>query len=877
MNFKKFLVDTTNIFPIANDTKGGQLMSEWNLRTRESVATVETVKYLIGPSYTHSMEDFKVRCLSDSGGAQISSHVLEILPGRAVINGHFVENLSSIIIDLISANQLAQQENLIPLKGKLCVGLRVYYSTIQTMSGSMQTDDGNLYDGIQVVILPESQFKLPADTPDDPNLLTAHLKLATFEYINGAIANIQNNSDKICVFPASRISDFEGIIDSRYITKTGLNPKKLYVFSGKGYNPATGLDTWCEAEDSLMIWDANPTYTLDKPIHQEASFKANSNDEIELVIPHKQVDGMTNTEGTPQYYETQKIKFPTADYSTSSAGIVNRAYTHHIKEIAQKLSDYYNLPAGKQRAYFATLDSKDKLPSINPKWAVGDYILIGQDYTLDIAIDNVGAPSTLYAVLPGIVNAINYIGDADSDRPDGFEIDKIIRNVDSEELDTTAPNITDSDVYNAYWNIPENTWRGKVNSDYFTYSIVSTSSVHNYYYIVSESGAKGYSSPILLTGEIPFAQEEVVGGFLNVPETALDGGYVIRDDSGHLRLMDYALLRMGTYAYQIGEDFVTPSGLNMQGIQEQLNEFVNNRIAFPNINHIHVAKNPNVINITILVSPETESSEISIENLDSRFGTSIYLHINGELSDNTTINVINCEKIRIDNQIAGNPKINLYRSSLYYDASILNRLHTIQDMSLWYEQFSEDDPALAVNGMTVREVNIPVIGDNLNPWNLQVPNDNHYMYALQSVTFAPNGDIIGCALYIKNETTTNVQTGQYIITSTFDIPQGTNLQYPRNRLTNQLKITGSFVTAYSTQDPLGVDDGYMVIDTDFTALSQAIDPYVVTNIATGVISFYINISHVTNIVGLPVGTPIDGWDSNGYHVFGGSFSGASIG
>ena len=44
MNFKRFSVGTTNIFPIANSTAGGQLLTEYNLRSRESVNTNQSVK-----------------------------------------------------------------------------------------------------------------------------------------------------------------------------------------------------------------------------------------------------------------------------------------------------------------------------------------------------------------------------------------------------------------------------------------------------------------------------------------------------------------------------------------------------------------------------------------------------------------------------------------------------------------------------------------------------------------------------------------------------------------------------------------------------------------------------------------------------------------
>ena len=66
MHFITFPVATTNIFPLSNSKYGGQLGTEYNLKAREMVATNPDVKYAIGPSFIHSMDDFKVKLLEDS-------------------------------------------------------------------------------------------------------------------------------------------------------------------------------------------------------------------------------------------------------------------------------------------------------------------------------------------------------------------------------------------------------------------------------------------------------------------------------------------------------------------------------------------------------------------------------------------------------------------------------------------------------------------------------------------------------------------------------------------------------------------------------------------------------------------------------------------
>ena len=55
MNISKFPVMSTNLFPATNSTAGGQLITEFNLKSRETVGTDPTVEYKIGPSYTHSI------------------------------------------------------------------------------------------------------------------------------------------------------------------------------------------------------------------------------------------------------------------------------------------------------------------------------------------------------------------------------------------------------------------------------------------------------------------------------------------------------------------------------------------------------------------------------------------------------------------------------------------------------------------------------------------------------------------------------------------------------------------------------------------------------------------------------------------------------
>ena len=172
MKFIKFPVSSTNIFPLANSTAGGQLLSEWNLRSRETVGTHSSVQYDIGPSYTHGLEDFKITQSVDNVGALVSSTEILISEGKAIVNGHFIQSLTPIQIDMAEANVQRQLRNESPLKGQLSIGLIALYSTEATMAGAMvpeqkDSDDDStaMYYGVQVVILPPDEMKLPKDVP----------------------------------------------------------------------------------------------------------------------------------------------------------------------------------------------------------------------------------------------------------------------------------------------------------------------------------------------------------------------------------------------------------------------------------------------------------------------------------------------------------------------------------------------------------------------------------------------------------------------------------------------------------------------------------------------------------------------------------------
>lgn len=916
MDVIKFPVSTTNIFPLANSTAGGQLLTEFNLKSRESVATNPNIEYFSGLSYVHSPNDFSINKYADSTGAVISSSAIEIAPGRCIIDGYYFESLTPIVVDIAELNSIINADkthtlnNGQPLKGKIAVGLRVMYSTTATMNGSMLTENKeNYYEGIQVVVSNAADFVLPEDSPTDPSKVTAHIKLGEFNYRNGAVvpASIVNNVDKIKYIDSARLKDVEGFLSSIYITKTGLVPGKLYVYSGKGSKGGTisEADTWCDATDALVDW-GNVSSTTDKP-SVETGFITNELGQVFFIAARKQVDGYTNAAGNQIYFTPVSLPLPVADFSNNTAGTVNSKYTKHVKSVLDKIHELYNLPGGKQRAYYNyfPLDGKtgsaDSLPPIGSTWNIGDYVIVRQDNT----INSTESPSTMYVVIPGTVLQItNNAGlpegtrlDYLSGTEDPTEIIQLLTtsNISYYTLLTQAPadfttNFSNYYMRNDSGEFPEliqltqavefennrfyksatidagtvagypvvtnpsfnlSNYSGVPGKDYFQYDKLDEAGnvIATYYFVVSQATASKYSDAILLTGNISLATQTQVGGFYDTDSSNIDNGYVTLTDDGRLQLIDYALLRSGVLAYQLGQNY-TLDGTNLSAdeIQSALDDYVNNRVVFPNASQIASATenntNPNRISLTITLKKSEEPQTYYIRGLDSRFGGIFELVILGDADSNTTINISDCEKLKIDNNIGGTPVVNVYRSSLYYDAGILDDINILEDIHFWYQQFSDDDPNLTVNDMTISVSGDPIVTEDLIAWNNQYNNDNHYTYGLKSITFDSSGSIVGVGIFISNNTTSNVDDGMSgIISSTFALPQGIGLTYPVTRLKHKLKVSGEFVSAYSSKD------GYIVTNCRFSAITSEYDKFSTVNYAQGKIAIYFTTDTISNIVG----------------------------
>lgn len=1396
MDLIKFSVATTNVFPMANSKHGGQLTTEFNLRSRESVATDSNVRYIIGPSYTHSLRDFLVTAGETSGvypgsSGQTTNNrttVLTIKEGRAVINGHYVESLAPITIDLSELNAELRKKSMEPLKGKLCIGIRIMYHTYYTMAGSIeQENDDDMYEGIHVVILPKSQFKLPSDVPENPDQVTAHLKLAEFTYNNGYISALEDNKHRVEMMGMDRIGDAESALSDYFITRQGLDPGSHYVLSGKKLQENKGY--WCRADNSLIEWDIATDTRLrtqseianmddiddpgntkiskykseyaqfeiaDREYHWAGSSK-NQRDKLShspiqpgdvvLRMPHKQIDGYKSGTGEPMYFIDSRIPLINANYADRTPGIMTKDIIDRMHSIDEKINTYYRLPAGQMRAYIpiltdrsdlppiplskskgsgyveyqiketgltlndiaekfgiavedllaanrnlnsyldimnmnaitnfssmleiensgsisklsnyipvyvdgnqqgyqlprsckliftnssdrgvqiaeyidstmnviaylspgettegldalnyvskylrvdiatstseyvvrispspvvpsdsisdelpvglvinipvehvnsiygkisyllsnidarltdvitrmntidSTLQSKveglvedsaagliadgtapliekdtqldtkdvelsqqiialqdaisviqqqlisasaqsgssseptladvkaqldalqasfdelqahvtgsngldsqinavrewttnnkisierldaeladlqstitesiteiieDKLPeviniadayitdqlsniqkSLDSRfelltdrlhseynfvdgWKAGDYVLVGQDQTVGVMTDG-RYPTTAYVVVPGYLqsgtsgDSLTYIGkinlkigypyavDNSSFGPlDKWTIAKqqeIItqyQEIYELALDTVQRTVPTSCIWGAQigyaeitedqqssaengkyafddiWGANIETIRGVPNLDYLVAShlkeydndgYLNQDSFGNIFdehlkYKIKEYTRYFYTpryakndleydiNPIFITSSIPLATEDQVGGFLNVDSGELGNGYIYRDENGHLRLVDYDLLYSGVLAYQLGTDYNEGAGVSLDDLQNILDNYINNRIAFPTLeklgNAIDAGYSLNqayVIHITITLNSEYEGT-LNFYNIDSRFGTKVYLEFLGECDDKLTINVANCERMRIYMGEDVNPNLKLDNVELWYSPDIMNRASSINQLRLWYAKFEDTDPEYEIDGMRVYSAQDPVPVEAVENFSTYDANDNHFAYAIRSMTFGSDGCPTDMELYITDSTTAvDLSDGDDIsmFANTLAMRQTSSFQFPEKLMTHRLKVTGQFITAFKASE----SEEWTLKENQFTLLTNKNDENNLLNgdYTLGTISILSKIQYISAYTGdAAFGDQIDGWQPGRWHIFSG--------
>ena len=875
MAFETFLINSTNVFPMANSVTGGQYATEFNLRSRESVSTNPQIQYMVGPSYTHSANDYML--YSQEQDSNLTASMIGISAGRAVVNGHYVENTLPMIIDMTQTT----------LSGVLKIGIRIYYSTNNLTIGAIQpnAENSEVYTGVKVVILPADEFKTPIDVPTEPDKVTAHLLLGSFTYSNNRVSDVRQNADKLQMFDSSRIasgssasSESGSSSSGTGIDFDGLDPMKLYALAGGDATPVK------DATPSLIVWDDDVKSTSIQPSDTVAQFKSN-NDETTLVLPHLQPpDDVSNTQQTKQWIASKVIQIPNASFAQNTSGVVNSTYTKLIKAKLDAVNPYV-FPSGRIITYIDTLEDVKNLPNYGGKFTnsdVGNYVIVRNDRTLDESqYSTATVISTIYVVLPGFVTNLKNdpITGTGADLDPGETIPDNKRPQSGSQLATIYTSVHEDGepIFTEY--IGSGNYRGTT-ADYF--EIVDEQSTKTYvrYFQVASTDKIEYSSAIRLTSQLQLATESTIGGFLNVSQSSLafqDDGYVYLDENGYLRVVDYALLRLGLLASQLGED-VNLSNLTSDVIQSQLNDHVNNRIVFPTGDQIDARKKAgedayiDVVNVIIELPTELNgdnTNEYVIGNIDSRFNGSVYLHLKGNVNSSATytIKLVNCERIRIDSNIPTNCIITLENCGLYYDYTVLNRLTSIKNLKLWYTRFVTDDPMIAVSGMKVEQfLHTRAVTKS---WTSQyAPNDSNVTVKLASITFDSDGNICGAEVDVQNNiTNASGSDNDSIYVNTFELPQGDILQYPENRLLYPIQIEGKMTTTSQST----ATSNCVVTDMDFAIVTQY--PTVKGSMAMRVKSTILPSTNVhidTNSYVPGTNPVISGWTPDTWHRFSGA-------
>ena len=181
---------------------------------------------------------------------------------------------------------------------------------------------------------------------------------------------------------------------------------------------------------------------------------------------------------------------------------------------------------------------------------------------------------------------------------------------------------------------------------------------------------------------------------------------------------------------------------------------------------------------------------------------------------------------------------------------------------MWYERYSDEDPYLVVNDMTVSAPNNIKVIESTEFWSTSSPSDVHFKYALAGLTFSDTGEVVNFDAYVTADITNQSSTGVSVHTFELSLPQSEEFAYPAKRL-HAMKLNGSFITAYIAD---GGENSY-VSNISFGAITNE-------GSLSGNISFYLDTKLLpsASVLGNFNGK-LPAWEDSKWNVFHGSVYG----
>jgi hypothetical protein len=395
----------TNMFPVANDTNGGQLVSEWNLKQTDSVLVDPRIQWASYPSYAQTASDFAIQAVGGTEPASLFIGKTGGLSNRAIIDGHFLEVLGRQRVNLLSSSGIGgtTDPDAVMDSGTYEIGLVAVYSGDSTLSSQPPGRDtqiagsidgttkmfgqGAMFGGVAIVIDRIGELKTPADCPrtTDRDMVNCHLKLGSFmwqrEIFNGVVGGgivdgsvINYTTTKLQFLGAERILERQdGSSHTPLVSKNEIDPSKLYVYSTRP--PEDNED---DGEYNHDMW-TDVTFDTLNLLQARIEYDENA-DRVVFTAPYKRNPYQQDNHPIDREF---RFTFPNANPAfKNNAGMMGRYYKSKVDELI-RLNDVLGLGThahGRLKRVMDSLISYNSLPTLSNEFNSSDIVYILQDF-----------------------------------------------------------------------------------------------------------------------------------------------------------------------------------------------------------------------------------------------------------------------------------------------------------------------------------------------------------------------------------------------------------------------------------------------------------------------------------------------------------------